>query len=39
MLADTMGAGLLWQDGERLHAIGAEGLDVDALRRIADGLG
>lgn len=39
MLTDTMGAGLLWQHDGRLHVIGAEGLDVDALRRIADGLG
>lgn len=38
MLQDTMGSGLLWHDGERIHAIGAEGLDVDALRRIADGI-
>ncbi|CAN5918015.1 hypothetical protein BH23ACT10_BH23ACT10_24480 [soil metagenome] len=39
MLTDPMGAGLLWQSGGRLHVIGAEGLDIDALRRIADGLG
>ncbi|MBW3603842.1 MAG: hypothetical protein KY460_02835 [Actinobacteria bacterium] len=39
MLQDTMGSGLLWHDGERIRAIGAEGLDVDALRRVADGVG
>ncbi len=39
MLQDPMGAGLLWQAGGRIHALGAEGLDVDALREIADGIG
>ncbi len=38
MLQDPMGSGLLWQADGRIHAIGAEGLDVDALRLIADGL-
>lgn len=39
MLSDTMGSGLLWQDGGRIHAIGAEGLDIDILHQVADGLG
>lgn len=39
MVSDPMGSGLLWHTEGRIHAIGAEGLDVDALRRIADGLG
>jgi hypothetical protein len=38
MVSDPMGAGLLWHVDGRIHAVGAEGLDVDALRRIADGL-
>jgi hypothetical protein len=39
MVSDPMGSGLLWHADGRIHAIGAEGLDVDALRRVADGLG
>ncbi len=39
MLQDPMGAGLLWQAGGRIHALGAEGLDIDELRQIADGIG
>jgi hypothetical protein len=38
MLSDPMGAGLLWHADGRIHAVGAEGLDVQALRRIADGI-
>jgi hypothetical protein len=37
-LSDPLGAGLLWQVDGRVHAVGAEGLDVDELRAIADGI-
>lgn len=36
---DPVGSGLLWQADGRIHAVGAEGLDLDALRAIADGIG
>lgn len=39
MLEDTVGAGLLWQADDRIRAVGAEGLDVETLRQVADGLG
>lgn len=38
-LRDPMGSGLLWQVDGRIHAVGAEGLELDALRAIADGIG
>lgn len=38
-LQDSAGSGLLWQADGRIHAVGAESLDLDALRAIADGLG
>ncbi|HEX6254707.1 MAG TPA: hypothetical protein VFZ70_02750 [Euzebyales bacterium] len=38
MLSDPLGSGLLWQVDGRVHAVGAEGLDVDQLRAIADGI-
>lgn len=37
-LSDPLGAGLLWQDDGRIHAVGGEGFDIDALRDIADGI-
>lgn len=37
MLQDPMGSGLLWQADGHVRGIAGEGMDVDALRRIADG--
>lgn len=39
MLSDPLGSGLLWQADGRIHAVGGEGLDIDAVRDVADGLG
>ncbi|HSJ45626.1 MAG TPA: hypothetical protein VK923_13180 [Euzebyales bacterium] len=39
MLDDAAGSGLLWQADGRIHAVGAEGLDIDVLRDVADGIG
>jgi hypothetical protein len=39
MLDDAAGSGLLWQVDGRIHAVGAEGLDIDVLRDVADDVG
>jgi hypothetical protein len=37
-LEDQHASGLLWQADGRIHGVGGEGLDLDALRAVADGL-
>jgi hypothetical protein len=37
-LSDPLGSGLLWQADGRIHAVGAEGLEIDELRAIAHGI-
>ena len=39
VITDTMGSGVLWHDGERIHAVAGTGVDVDRLTRIADSVG
>jgi hypothetical protein len=39
VLEDPMGSGLLWQRDGQFHAVGGVDVDVDELRRIADGVG
>jgi hypothetical protein len=39
VLEDPMGSGLLWQRDGRTHAVGGTDVDIDELRRIADGVG
>jgi hypothetical protein len=34
-----VGAGVLWHDGERIHAVGGVGVEVDEVTRIADSVG
>ena len=38
MLSDPMGAGLLWHQNGRIHAVGGTATDADELREIADGI-
>ena len=39
LLEDTMGTGVLWHDGERVHAVAGMGAGRDVVTRIADGVG
>lgn len=39
VIEDTMGSGVLWHDGERIHAVGGLGVEVDRLTRIANSVG
>lgn len=39
MLDDAAASGLLWLADGRIRAVGAEGLDIDVLRAVADDLG
>lgn len=38
-ISDPLGSGLLWQVDGHVHALGAEGLDVDVLRGMVDDAG
>ena len=39
VIEDAVGAGVLWHDGERIHAVGGVGVEVDEVTRIADSVG
>jgi hypothetical protein len=39
VIEDTVGAGVLWHDGDRIHAVGGVGVEVDEVTRIADSVG
>lgn len=39
VIEDTSGSGVLWHDGDRIHAVAGIGVEVDRLTRIADSVG
>lgn len=39
VIEDTAGSGVLWHDGDRIHAVAGIGVEVDRLTRIADSVG